>query len=449
MMNFEERIPVRRVRQVANFGQFAEAYTSALAAHLASGGENTLSSAGELGRKALEDGLGPQEMATAHHQALSGILGARPASPEKVAQISSAALSFFLECLNPFEAALRGNGETDKALRDGEERYRELFENANDIVFTADLEGNFTSFNRAYERLTGYRRDQTPPMNIAQLVAPEYLDQVLRMRDSKLSGQTTTTYEVEMLTRDGRRVPLELSTRLIFREGRPVGVQGIGREITERRRAQEALRQFNAALEAQAKRIAHALHDEAGQLLASVHIELDDLARAVPAENRPQFKKISDTLYEIEDQLRQFSHELRPTVLDDLGLKAGLEFLAKNVARRTGLSISVENSFEQRLPAPMETALYRITQEALTNITKHAQAKNVVLLLRGEKEKVYYSIRDDGVGFDAAEALSRRGHCGLGLLGIQMRLNAFGGSFSVTSQPAKGSELLMTIPLGR
>ena len=428
--------------------ELSQQYRSALEHYLSFAEEAALESAYEIGRNALGDGLGVLEMASMHHQALGAIL-ARPAAAQSAAQMAGTAERFFVESLTPFEMGLRGYREANEALKASEERYRELFENANDIVFTTDLHGTFASVNKACERLTGYQRDHTPPLGIIDVVPPEYLRIVRQMMERKLARRTDTTYELEIVTKDGRRVPMEVSTRLILRDGEPVGVQGIGRETTERRRAQEALRQLNEALEEQAKRIAHALHDEAGQLLATIHIALEEVARDLPAQSRDQFDRVRETLYEIEDQLRRFSHELRPTVLDDLGLKAGLEFLAKNVSKRTGISVSVDNSFIGRLPAPIETALYRITQEALTNITRHAQAKNVALKLEAQGPKICYSIRDDGVGFDAASALSKRGDRGLGLLGIQMRLDAFGGSFSISSEPQKGSELQMTIPFER
>jgi signal transduction histidine kinase len=269
------------------------------------------------------------------------------------------------------------------------------------------------------------------------------------MIERKTISRTPTTHELELLSRDGRRVPLEVSTRLILHENTPVGVQGIARDITERRRAQDALRKSNEALEEQAKNIAHALHDDAGQLLATVHIALEDAIREVLPKNRKHLEKIRGILYEIEEHLRRFSHELRPTVLDDLGLQAGLEFLANNVSKRTGIFVKFENSVDGRLPAPVETALYRITQEALTNISRHAKAKNAFLQLHANGKKISYSIRDDGVGFDAGSELARRGQRGLGLVGIQMRLDAFGGSFSIKSAPDKGSELFITIPLER
>lgn len=130
----------------------------------------------------------------------------------------------------------------EAAIRENEEKYRDLFENANDLIYTHDLAGNFTSINRAGEIITGYSRDEAVRLNIAQVVAPEYLEQARQMTAKKLTGEGPTAYELEIIAKDGRRVPLELSTRLIFQDGRPIGVQGIGRDITERKKAEEALR---------------------------------------------------------------------------------------------------------------------------------------------------------------------------------------------------------------
>ncbi|MEW6360930.1 MAG: PAS domain S-box protein [Acidobacteriota bacterium] len=130
----------------------------------------------------------------------------------------------------------------EAAIRENEEKYRDLFENANDLIYTHDLNGNFTSINRAGEIITGYSREEAVRLNISEVVAPEYLKQARQMTARKLSGEGPTAYELEIIAKDGRRVPLELSTRLIFQDGRPVGVQGIGRDITERKRAEEALR---------------------------------------------------------------------------------------------------------------------------------------------------------------------------------------------------------------
>jgi len=146
------------------------------------------------------------------------------------------------------ERALRDAAErlrryqAEEALRVSEERYRELFENANDVIFTIDLEGNFTSINRAGEAISGYSRDQVRGLNMSSVLTAEGYERALQMRQAKLSAQAPTRYELELIARDGRLVPLELSTRLIVENGVPVGVQGIARDITDRRRAEAELR---------------------------------------------------------------------------------------------------------------------------------------------------------------------------------------------------------------
>jgi diguanylate cyclase (GGDEF)-like protein/PAS domain S-box-containing protein len=132
--------------------------------------------------------------------------------------------------------------QADEANRKIQERYRDLFENANDLIYTHDMAGNFTSLNRAGEIITGYSREEALNMNLAQVVAPEYIDSARTMTARKLTGERPTAYELEIIAKDGKRVTLELSTRLIVSpDGLPIGVQGIGRDITERRQTETSL----------------------------------------------------------------------------------------------------------------------------------------------------------------------------------------------------------------
>jgi len=130
---------------------------------------------------------------------------------------------------------------SEEALKESESRFRELFENANDLIYTHDLSGVFTSLNRAGERITGYTRDEALKMHLSAVVAPEYLEYAQRMTMRKLDGEMPTSYELEIIAKDGNRVMLELSTRLIYQNDKPVGVQGIGRDITSRRKTEEQL----------------------------------------------------------------------------------------------------------------------------------------------------------------------------------------------------------------
>jgi signal transduction histidine kinase len=211
------------------------------------------------------------------------------------------------------------------------------------------------------------------------------------------------------------------------------------------REGARALRHLNEVLEAELKRIAHALHDEAGQLLASVHIALVDVADDLPAGARPRIDEIKKLLWQIEGELRNLSHELRPTMLDNLGLIAGLEFLAERVGKRTGLAVTVKGVGEPRLAPAIETALYRIVQEALNNTVKHAKAKSVRIELRRSASRITCSIQDDGIGFHVQRTPSS---AGFGLIGVRERLNALGGSLRIVSAPERGTTLFADIPTG-
>ena len=131
----------------------------------------------------------------------------------------------------------------EASLRESEEKYRDLFENANDIIYTHDLEGNYTSVNKACEKIGGYTHDESIKMNVSQVIAPEYLTMARNMVALKGTDMAPSVYELEMIHKDGHRVVLEINSRLTYEGTRPTGVQGMARDITERKRAEEALRE--------------------------------------------------------------------------------------------------------------------------------------------------------------------------------------------------------------
>src|SRR5689334_6298303 len=146
------------------------------------------------------------------------------------------------------------NRRAENSIRESEERYRELFENANDIIYTHDLQGNFTSLNRSGERITGYSREEAAKMNVADVIAPDYLNLAHEMMAQKTSKGVSTVYELDIVTKQGKRVRLEVSTRLMLSDGKAIGVQGIGRDLTERKHSEEALRESEANLAQQTQR---------------------------------------------------------------------------------------------------------------------------------------------------------------------------------------------------
>jgi signal transduction histidine kinase len=208
--------------------------------------------------------------------------------------------------------------------------------------------------------------------------------------------------------------------------------------------AGDVLRRVNDLLEGQARRIAYALHDEASQMLASVHLGLADAASTAPAATVRQLHKVRGLLEDVEDRLRTISHELRPPILDDLGLVKALEFLCESASKRWQLSITLEASLGRALAATVETTLYRITQEALTNVNRHARATQVHVSLTRACRIVRCSIRDNGVGFASARSGPPPG---LGLEAIRERVSALGGLVGVASNEDGGAQLTIEIPV--
>jgi signal transduction histidine kinase len=208
-----------------------------------------------------------------------------------------------------------------------------------------------------------------------------------------------------------------------------------------------ALRQMNDRFEEQIKGIAYAVHDEAGQLLVAVHLALANLATQLPDERRAQIVEIEALLNSVEKQLRQYSHELRPTVLDDLGWLPAIRFLAESVSKRANIPIHVDARVTVRLPGQAETAIYRVVQEAINNAVKHAQARDIWIGVAREGGNLSCCVRDNGVGFDVSALRAQRQRRGLGLTAMNERLNAVGGSVTIESAPGKGTELRISLPM--
>ena len=221
-------------------------------------------------------------------------------------------------------------------------------------------------------------------------------------------------------------------------------------EMTHRgyREAQITLRHLNELLEDQAKKIAHALHDESGQLLLAVRLGLAELETDLPPGSQERMQRVMTVLDEMEEQLRRLSQELRPLILDDLGLLPALQSLTEGFSRRTGINVILEVFWDDRLPPRVEVALYRIVQEALTNASKHARASQIVIQMQGpSKALLTCSIRDNGAGFDVSRVLNTGIKRGLGLPGIRERLRALDAELEIKSSPGHGTELVFQVPI--
>ena len=207
--------------------------------------------------------------------------------------------------------------------------------------------------------------------------------------------------------------------------------------------AVDALRHAVAAQELERRRLARELHDQTGQELTSILLGLKAVEDAVEASDRERaIQAVREQVLETLHDVRRLAVELRPKALDDFGLVPAVERLLESFAEQTGLRVDLEARLDERLPADVETALYRIVQEALTNIVKHARARSVSVVLTRGGEAVTALVEDDGRGF----ALDPNGD-GLGLAGMQERLALLGGRLKIESAPDRGTTIVAEVPL--
>jgi signal transduction histidine kinase len=232
------------------------------------------------------------------------------------------------------------------------------------------------------------------------------------------------------------------------------------KDITERKRAEAALRDSAARLqvlslrvvevqEEERRHLARELHDEIGQVLSAISVNLHAVKGVCGAAAVSRIEESIHIVDEATQQVRNLSLDLRPSMLDDLGLVATLRWYADRQAQRAGFSVhfTVECSGD-RLPADLTIACFRVVQEALTNVMRHARAQRVWVELRQGDDEIELAVRDDGVGFDPET--TRRGAArgeSFGLVGIQERVELLGGRADIRSQPGHGTSIRVWFPM--
>jgi signal transduction histidine kinase len=204
----------------------------------------------------------------------------------------------------------------------------------------------------------------------------------------------------------------------------------------------DALRRVVAAQELERRRLARELHDETGQALTSILLGLKAVEEAPDEDRRQAAAELRELVVTTLQDVRRLAVELRPKALDDFGLVPALERLAETFSEQTGIELQLEAQLGERLSPEIETALYRIVQEALTNVVKHASARRVSILLMRKHASVSAVIEDDGLGFEPSEARED----GLGLTGMRERLDLIDGRFEIESRPGSGTTIVAEVP---
>jgi len=350
-----------------------------------------------------------------------------------------------------------------EALRESAVHTQTILDNVVDAVITIDRHGVMESFNRAATRIFGYQPIEVIGRNVSILMDTHdrqhhdaYLQHHHDTGEAKVIGKVR---EMQAQHKEGQVFPISLAVSRISYLGQLTYI-GLIRDITERTRAaaelEEKSRQLRAlsrrvleAQEMERRRVAHELHDELGQSLTAIKINLQARERF---KDRSPTELNAENLRIVEDALqhvRRLAVALRPSVLDDLGLIPALRGIAEQTAARSSFEVHFQPALaDTRLPPDVETACFRVVQEALTNITRHAQARRVDIDLFHDGDALMLGIHDDGCGFDVA-AVRARASAGdsIGLLGMKERATLLGGQLDIESIPGLGSTVRMRCPL--
>jgi two-component system NarL family sensor kinase len=272
----------------------------------------------------------------------------------------------------------------------------------------------------------------------------------------KRTAKSGSKIQVGLRVSDGSILPVQISIRPLARNGfkqKTVGM--VVTDMTEARRSENALRGLTRRLlqaqESERGRVALELHDNITQLLCAILVRSQSLADALsPLDDgsRSDALNLRGMIANAADEVQRISRNLRPSVLDQLGLVAGLRSTSKAFGARTGIVVkAVLVKLAARLPADTELTLFRILQEALTNVEKHARARRVTVTLTQDRSIVQLSIQDDGKGFDPDRRSARRGAArGIGLLGMRERATYVGGTLRVKSILRGGTEIEVRVP---
>ncbi len=328
---------------------------------------------------------------------------------------------------------IRQKLEDEAAL---EERYRELFENANDIVYTHDCEGRITSINQTGEQLLQRSRKEMLSRNIVELVVKEQQAAARQWLEHLPKGTASPTMDWDFVSASGQRIKLEISTRLIEQNGKIIEVEGIARDITERKRLEREILEISNR---EQRRIGHDLHDGVCQQLAGLAFMTSTLAEELEEKGIPdsaQANRISAMINEVIDQTRGVARGLFPVQLEEKGLVVALEELAATASEM--FQINCQFASEEP-PAVVENEialhLYYIVLEAVANASKHGHASHVVISLEPKGDRYLLSIRDDGAGF----TLSSKSHTGMGLRILHYRARVIGATLNLQTRPGSGT----------
>jgi len=347
----------------------------------------------------------------------------------------------------------------EESLRDSERRYRLLAENITDVIWVADMNLNRTYVSPSAKSLQGYKSADDMPNSVKDLLTPTSFEVARETFARELASENrrkknihrSWTLQLELKRKDGSTVWTEDKiTFLRDGVGKPIGYLGVTRDISLRKQDQDALRSLSRRLvevqEIERRGIARELHDHIGQELTGLKLALEMVSRLPPQQVKASLSEAQDSINELVARVQDLSLDLRPAMLDDLGLVPALLWHFERFTSQTGVRVAFKHRGIQRRFAPeIETAVYRIVQEGLTNVARHAGVVETTARLLLNRGVLGVYIEDEGIGFDTDAAFARG--TSSGLTGMQERATLLGGHFEIISAPGAGTLLVAKFPI--
>ena len=346
--------------------------------------------------------------------------------------------------------------KAEEELKKSESRYRSLIEQANDAIMITDEKGNFMDVNGSFCKQFGYTKEEMLKSNISLVMDPVSLAKDPVRFDLLMQG-IPVFRERKMVRKDGTIIEVEANVKMLP-DGR---ILAIARDITDRKKADNELvksyreirlltKHLQKIREEERIHIAREIHDELGQQLTVLKMDASWLNKKLSGGDdsvKEKLKALLELLDETVNSVRRIASELRPSLLDDLGLVAAMEWHLKDFEKRSGVRVNFSaDENDSIFSDEVKTGLFRILQESLTNVARHSSAKNVSVNFQKNNGSLILSIEDDGIGFDPNRVTDKKT---LGILGMKERSLMMGGDYQITSVPDKGTAVVLTIPFSQ
>ena len=341
------------------------------------------------------------------------------------------------------------------ALRESEERFRTAFADAAIGMVLTTPEGHLLQVNRAYCEILGRSEHELRAAGFPSLTHPDDREANARLIRRTLAGEIPGfVHEKRYLKPDGAVVWVQNSVSLVRdARGRPRSFIALTQDISERKRAEADLRRMSRKLvdlqETERRRLARELHDEMGQALGALKLNLERMkARPTGADHGTFLEESIGIVDHLVQQARSLALDLRPSLLDDFGLVPAVRWYVDKQAQRAGLTAEILDGIGRTgVPAEVETACFRVVQEAVANVVRHARARRVTVELALDGGDILLAIEDDGVGFDAPKTRRSAPLDGsFGILGMEERVTLAGGRFELDSTPGRGTVVRARFP---